>query len=102
MALYVTPDKKAKGEEQFQRALGTPYTRRDFLKGIAAAGGATALGAGLYFGYKKNEVKPPRLGLEAIYGKAAAAKIRVEPDYKKLLEDRSIEAVIIALPLHLH
>ena len=36
------------------------------------------------------------------YGNDAAKKIKVFEDYRQLLEDREIEAVIIALPLHLH
>ncbi|MEZ6138991.1 MAG: Gfo/Idh/MocA family oxidoreductase [Zavarzinella sp.] len=46
--------------------------------------------------------KSARRGYKAIYGEAAASKMKVETDYKKILEDKSIEAVIIALPLHLH
>lgn len=48
-----------------------------------------------------------RPGLIAKYGfadeKAAKEKIKWdEPDYRKVLEDPNVEAVIIALPLHLH
>ncbi len=47
-----------------------------------------------------------RPGLIAKYGyadeKAAKAEIKVESDYKKVLEDPSVEAIIIALPLFLH
>lgn len=47
-----------------------------------------------------------RPGLIAKYGfadeKAARAAIKVESDYKKVLEDPRVEAVIIALPLFLH
>jgi predicted dehydrogenase len=50
------------------------------------------------------EKNSPRLGFENIesYGKEARKKIKVYGDYKKLLEDKDIEAVVIALPLHLH
>jgi predicted dehydrogenase len=47
-----------------------------------------------------------RPGLIAKYGyadeKAARAEIKVETDYKKVLEDPNVEAIIIALPLFLH
>jgi predicted dehydrogenase len=47
-----------------------------------------------------------RPGLIAKYGyadeKAAKKEIKVESDYKKVLEDPDVEAIIIALPLFLH
>jgi len=47
-----------------------------------------------------------RPGLIAKYGyadeKAAKAEIKVETEYKKVLDDPNVEAVIIALPLFLH
>jgi predicted dehydrogenase len=47
-----------------------------------------------------------RPGLIAKYGyadeKAAKKEIKVETDYKKVLEDPDVEAIIIALPLFLH
>ncbi|MCS6850423.1 MAG: Gfo/Idh/MocA family oxidoreductase [Gemmataceae bacterium] len=51
----------------------------------------------------KGEGKGPRWGLEHHYGRDAAKKIKLYTNsYKEMLEDASIEAVIIALPLHLH
>src|SRR5262249_23364751 len=44
----------------------------------------------------------PRKGFERIYGKDARSKIKLYPDYKELLAQKDIEAVVIALPLHLH
>jgi predicted dehydrogenase len=47
----------------------------------------------------------PRKGLNNIYGKDEAAKIRQYDDYKQLLADKDklgLEAVIIATPLHTH
>jgi predicted dehydrogenase len=43
----------------------------------------------------------PRKGFNAIYGEDAK-KIKLYEDYNDLLNDPSIEAVVIALPLHLH
>jgi predicted dehydrogenase len=49
---------------------------------------------------KRNKTSP-RLGLNYHY-KEEAKTIKVYDDYKKVLADPDIEAVIIALPLHLH
>ncbi len=37
-----------------------------------------------------------------LYGPERAAKIKLYPDYHKLLDDPEIELVIVVLPLHLH
>ncbi|MER3415775.1 MAG: gfo/Idh/MocA family oxidoreductase [Gemmataceae bacterium] len=49
----------------------------------------------------------PRLGFRAKYGSEAAKAIArrsesYHDDYRRLLEDKDIELVVIALPLHLH
>jgi predicted dehydrogenase len=44
----------------------------------------------------------PRHGFNHHYGKDADKKIKFYEDYRKLLENQDIEAVVIALPLHLH
>lgn len=43
-----------------------------------------------------------RVGLNNKLGKATAKKIKVYDDHKKLLEDKEIEAVVIAVPLSQH
>src|SRR5205823_882125 len=48
------------------------------------------------------EATGPRKGFERIYGKDARNKIKRYDTYKELLENKDIEAVVIALPLHLH
>ncbi len=50
----------------------------------------------------EGEPRGPRRGFNKIYGKDAEKKIKWYEDYKKLLENKDIEAVVIALPLHLH
>ncbi len=50
----------------------------------------------------KGEPTGPRKGFNYFYGKDADKKITWYEDYKKLLENKDIEAVVIALPLHLH
>jgi len=44
----------------------------------------------------------PRKGFNRIYGAEARKDIRVHDTWQKLLEDRDVEMVVIALPLHLH
>ncbi len=150
MSLYVTPEKKKEGEENFQRAVGENLSRRQFLKGAAAGLGAIAIGGAAYFGYKKLNGNPvraaligggdeggvlmgyhnpdylqiiavcdirpsnmkrifdgepapsPRLGLKKVYGPGDAGKIKKYTDIKQVLDDKDVEAVVIALPLHLH
>ncbi len=50
----------------------------------------------------QGEPTGPRKGFNAIYGKDSASKIKLYQDYRQLLDDPNIEAVVIALPLHLH
>ena len=59
----LTPEDKAIGKANFQAAVGSDLTRRDFLMGSVAAVGATGAGLGaFYFGYKKLEGDPIRVG----------------------------------------
>jgi predicted dehydrogenase len=150
MTLYLSEEQKKTGRENFYEAVGRQgVTRRDFMKGLLAAGAAAAgVSAAAYYGYQAIQGKPvrtgligggdeggvlvgmhdknylqfvavadirpsnqkriftgeqtgPRLGFDKIYGNDAK-QIKVYDDYKKLLEDKDIEAVVIALPLHLH
>ena len=54
--MLLTPEQEQIGKDNFHEAVG--YTRRDFIKGAAAAG--TGLGA-LYFGYQELEGDPVRV-----------------------------------------
>lgn len=156
----LSPEDKAIGIENFNEAVG--FTRRDFLKGVIAAGAVSGAGLGaMYFQYGK-VTDPVRVGIigtgdegnvliggctpdyvrvvaiadirpssihRAFYGDwASPAAMEARPglikkqgykDFaeaeksvkvynganggiKALLDDESVEAVIIALPLHLH
>jgi predicted dehydrogenase len=156
----LSPEDKAIGIENFNEAVG--FTRRDFLKGVIAAGAVSGAGLGaMYFGYGK-VADPVRVGIigtgdegnvliggcspdyvrivaladirpscihRAFYGDwSSPSAMEARPglikkqgykDYqeasksvkvydatnggiKALLDDESVEAVIIALPLHLH
>jgi predicted dehydrogenase len=155
MNMNLTPEEKEIGKQNFYAAIGSPYTRRDFLKSSLAAtlvaGGS--LGA-FYYGYDKiknplrvgvigtgdegnvligamnpaylqvvaiadirpfsvyrafhGEVnQPARPGLMSVYGwktePEARKNVKVYAgDYRELLKDPNVEAIVIALPLHLH
>ena len=148
MSLYLPPELKEKGKAEFEQAVGRGLTRRDFMKGLAAAGAALPLTAAMYYGYTKlhgdpikvgligagdeggvlvgehnpeylefvaySDIRPsnqkrifegeptgPRKGFNKIYGEKAK-KIQFHRDYHDLLERKDIDAVVIALPLHLH
>jgi predicted dehydrogenase len=150
MAIDLTSEQQAIGKANFQRVVGHyGLNRRDFMKGLLAAGTALPVSAAAYFGYEMLHGKPvttgligtgdeggvlagehnpdflrivavcdirpsnqerifkgepagPRKGLEVKYGKDARKHIRLYEDYQQLLADKDIEAVVIALPLHLH
>lgn len=150
MAMELTPEQRTLGKTNFAQVLGEhQLTRRDFMKGLAAAGAVVPITAAAYFGYTKlagspvkvgligagdeggvlagehnpdylqivavadvrptnkkrifeGEANSPRLGLKRLYGSNAERDIKVYDDYKELLARNDIQAVIIALPLHLH
>ena len=155
----LTAEERTIGKTNFQAAVGSDLTRRDFLLGSVAAVGATGAGLGsFYFGYKKLEGDPVRVGYigtgdegnvlinaitpeyldvvaiadirpynihRAFYGDDSSPNARAnrcglmskykwsydqacehvkvyDQDYHDLLKDPKVEAVVIALPLHLH
>ena len=167
--MNLTPEEKKVGQGNYHEALGamdkSDYTdargvsRRDFLKGVVAAGAVSGAGLGaMYFGYGKvtdpvrvgvigtgdegsvligalnpeyvqvvaiADIRPynvhrafhgdwaspasltARPGLMAKYGwktrQEAESHVKVySQDYHDLLNDPQVEAVITALPLHLH
>ncbi len=156
----LTQEEREIGRANYYEASGV--SRRDFLKGVVAAGAVTGGGLGaMYFGYEKVD-KPLRVGVigtgdegniligaispdylqvvaiadirpynihRAFHGDwggsnpafthslrtgliekygwsgedEARRHVKVyKDDYRKLLDDPDVEAVIIALPLHLH
>jgi predicted dehydrogenase len=153
----LTPEEKEVGKYNFHEAVGV--SRRDFLKGVVAAGAVSGGGLGaLYFGYSSvndpvkigvigtgdegnvligalnpdyhdvvaiADIRPfnihrafhgdwasdaafeVRCGLMSKYGykteDAARKHVKVyDQDYHDLINDPNVEAVVIALPLHLH
>jgi predicted dehydrogenase len=154
--MNLSPEERQVGQDNYHDVLSV--SRRDFLKGVVAAGAVSGAGLGaIYFGYSKVE-NPVRIGIigtgdegqvliggctpdyvdvvaicdirpynvhRAFHGdwatlagaaarpgliakykyadeKAAKEHITVYQDYKELLKHKDLEAVIIALPLHLH
>jgi predicted dehydrogenase len=167
--MNLTPDDKAVGRDNAYEAMGAMdqsdyrdargVSRRDFLKGVVAAGAVSGGGLGaMYFGYDSvsdpvrvgvigtgdegsvllgavnpdyvsvvaiADIRPfnihrafhgdwaspaahdARPGLMAKYGWSSRGEaekhVKVyDKDYHDLLDDPNVEAVIIALPLHLH
>jgi len=146
--MQLTPEQIQIGSENFNRVASglNDFTRRDFLKVTAA--GSLGLGAA-YFGYKKLEGDPlrvgfigtgdegnvlltqhppdymniiavadirpsnlkrafvgdpndDRMGLIRKLGEPKASKIKAYDDHRKLLADKDVEAVVIAVPLNQH
>ncbi len=63
MAIHFTPEERQLGQENFARA-ADGMTRRRFLKGVAAAAGATAVVTpAMYFGYQALNGKPVKTAL---------------------------------------
>jgi predicted dehydrogenase len=164
MSLDLTPEQKEIGKANFHRVVGQLAAdadrkgpnRRQFMKGLLAAGGAALpVSAAAYFGYTHekvhgrpvkagiigtgdeggvlvgehnpaylefvaySDIRPtnqkrifederrrnpasPRKGFNFHYGKDARQRIKLYQNYRDLLADPNIEAVVIALPLHLH
>jgi predicted dehydrogenase len=150
MSFSLTPEERKIGADNFHRLVGSHgVSRRDFMKGMLAAGATLPISAAAYFGYQKLSGRPvrtgligagdqggvligshnpeflefvaycdirpsnqerifggeaagPRKGFERIYGATARRNIRLHDRYQDLLRDPAIEAVVIALPLHLH
>lgn len=157
MAIDMTPEQRAVGEANFQKAVDhLGLNRRDFLKAGAAGVGAAGLtAAAAYWGYRALPGKPVRAaligggdeggvlvgehnpdylkfvavcdirpsnvrrifegdpkvplrkGFKKVYGSGVQASgspdyIETFDDYRKMLQRSDIEAVVIAVPLHLH
>jgi predicted dehydrogenase len=150
MSFSLTPEERKIGADNFHRLVGGHgVSRRDFMKGMLAAGATLPISAAAYFGYQKLSGRPvragligagdqggvlvgthnpeflefvaycdirpsnqerifrgepagPRKGFERIYGANATRNIKLYERYQDLLADPAIEAVVIALPLHLH
>src|SRR5687767_8933953 len=75
MALDLTPEQKETGKQNFHRAVGklaendrsaaSAVTRRQFMRGLVAAGAAAPISAAAYFGYNNTSFRerPVKAGL---------------------------------------
>src|SRR5438128_2683713 len=82
MSLYLTPERKAQGKANFATAVGTHgLTRRDFMKGLLAAGGGAAVSAAAYFGYPKLIGNPVKVGLIGSGDEGGVLVGEHNPDY---------------------
>ncbi len=77
----LTPEERALGKENFQSAIGSELTRREFLMGTIAAGVVSGSGLGaMYFKYTKVD-KPVRVGFLGTATKGACCWGALTPDY---------------------
>src|SRR2546423_1563568 len=64
MAIDLTPEQRATGQDNFRRVVGQyGQTRRDFMKGLLAGAPAVPGSAAAYYGYPQLHGQPPRTGL---------------------------------------
>src|ERR1051326_7584031 len=87
MSLYIPPELKQKGRENFQAA-AADLTRRDFMKSMAfGAAGLGVVGAGVYFGYNNDEFKnnPVRTALVGAGDEGGVLIGEHNPDYLRFV-----------------
>src|ERR1700736_1653318 len=64
MAIDLTSEQKTVGRANFDRVVGHyGVSRRDFMKGLLAAGAVLPVSAAAYYGYSKLHGKPVKVGL---------------------------------------
>ncbi len=62
--MYLTPEQRAIGKENYNAAMGSKPIRRELLKKTIDAGAASGNGLGeIYFGYGKSLSEPVRVGV---------------------------------------
>ncbi len=62
--MNLSPEERAIGKENFNAAIGSELTRREFLERSVAAAAVTGVGlGGFYFGYEKLKGDPVRVGV---------------------------------------
>ena len=83
--MNLSPEEKAIGKANFQAAIGSEHTRRDFLKGslLAAAGAGVGLGS-FYFGYGKSVGNPVRVGFIGLGGEGRVLLAQTDPAFAEV------------------
>src|SRR6516162_6743100 len=85
MALDLTAEQKAVGKANFERMVGLHGTRRDFMKGLLAAGAVLPISAAVYFGYKQLHGKPVKAGLIGAGDEGGVLVGEHNPDYLEFI-----------------
>src|SRR5207237_5758224 len=85
MTLYLSPEQKQAGQANFQEAVGRNLSRRDFLKGILAAGAVAPISAAAYYGYKQLEGNPVKAGLIGAGDEGGVLVGNHNPDYLQFI-----------------
>jgi len=82
MALDMTPEQREIGKANFQRMVGQHgLTRRDFMKGLLAAGAVLPVSAAVYYGYRRLPGKPVKTGLIGAGDEGGVLVGEHNPDY---------------------
>ena len=81
MPLDLTAEQKERGRSNFHTAVGSHVDRRDFMKGMLAAGAAVPLTAAAYFGYQQLGGKPVKAGLIGAGDEGGVLVGEHNPDY---------------------
>ncbi|TMQ32660.1 MAG: twin-arginine translocation signal domain-containing protein, partial [Planctomycetota bacterium] len=64
MSIFTTPEQREAGRANFDAAVRRhAVSRRDFMKGLLAAGAAVPVTAAAYYGYQKWQGNPVKAGL---------------------------------------
>ena len=86
MNKHLTAAERAVGTANFQKLVGHhSLTRRDFMKGLAAAGAVLPVSAAAYFGYRRLSGDPVRVAVIGVGNQAGVLIAEHNPDYMKIV-----------------
>jgi len=102
--MHLTPEQKAIGQQNFYSAVGSQFTRRDFLVSTIALGGVAGVaGAGLgwkYFGYGKEVGNPVRVGIIGTGDEGGVLIGALNPNYVQVVAIADIRPYNIYRAFH--
>lgn len=94
----LTPEQKQIGQDNYYEAVGV--TRRDFIKGVAAAGAVSGAGLGaMYFGYSKVD-NPVRIGVIGVGDEGNVLLGGCTPEYVQVVAIADIRPSSIHRAFH--